>query len=103
MQLYIARLCLDCEEIHDQQTCPICSSESFAYISRWVPAPERRSHPRPQPSQETVDTYRQLLGGDRQPSTAKRWMKRSVLGLVAASVAGWMWTRGEARGANKDD
>jgi hypothetical protein len=30
-------------------------------------------------------------------------MKRSVLGLVAASVAGWMWTRSEARGANKDD
>src|ERR1051325_1825189 len=47
MQLRRARLCLDCEEIHDAQQCPVCASETFAYLSRWVPAPERRAKPRP--------------------------------------------------------
>src|SRR5580765_5257271 len=92
MQLRVARLCLDCEEIHDQQICPVCSSESFAYISRWVPAPERRTHPRPVPSHETADTYRQLLDGDRQPG-GRRWIKRGALGLAAVGIAGWLWSR----------
>jgi len=47
MQLRLARLCLDCEELHDGQQCPVCASETFAYLSRWVPSPERRSKPRP--------------------------------------------------------
>lgn len=46
MQLRRARLCLDCEEIHDAQQCPVCASETFAFLSRWVPAPERRTKPR---------------------------------------------------------
>jgi len=46
MQLRRARLCLDCEEIHDGQQCPVCASETFAFLSRWVPAPERRTKPR---------------------------------------------------------
>jgi hypothetical protein len=46
MQLRRARLCLDCEEIHDAQQCPVCASEMFAYLARWVPAPERRAVPR---------------------------------------------------------
>lgn|SRR5215471_4946739 len=92
MQLHVARLCLDCEEIHDRQICPICSSESFAFISRWVPAPERRTHPRSVPSSETADTYRQLLDTDRQSSGVKRWMKRGALGLAAVGLAGWAWS-----------
>jgi hypothetical protein len=38
---------MDCDELHDAQQCPVCTSETFAYISRWVPAPERRKRPRP--------------------------------------------------------
>lgn len=98
MQLHVARLCLDCEEVHDQQTCPLCSSESFAYISRWVPVPERRTHPRPVPSHETADTYRQLLSGERQTSGLNRWMKRGVVGLAAVSLAGWVWRTNAADG-----
>src|SRR3954470_9685454 len=93
MQLHVARLCLDCQEVHDQQTCPICSSESFAYLSRWVPAPDRRVRPRPAQSREAADTYRQLLEADRTTSGAGRWMKRGVLGLAAVSAAGWLWRR----------
>jgi hypothetical protein len=97
MQLHIARLCLNCEEVHDQPTCPVCSSESFAYISRWIPAPERRTHPRELSSRETADTYRQLLEANRQTQTsgAMRWVRRGVLGLTAVGLARWAW-RGKA-------
>jgi len=101
MQLYVARLCLDCEEIHDQQTCPVCSSESFSYISRWVPAPERRAHPRPVPSHETADTYRQLLEGERQASGVTRWIRRGAVGIAAVSIAGWIWSRKGAIGGER--
>jgi hypothetical protein len=47
MQLRRARLCLDCEEIHEEQRCPTCASETFAFLTRWIPSPERRSQPRP--------------------------------------------------------
>jgi hypothetical protein len=93
MQLRVARICLDCEEIHDRQTCPVCTSESFAYISRWIPAPERRTQPRPAPSEESAEVYRQLLDSNRQPSGTKRWIKRGALGLAAVSIAGWAWSR----------
>jgi hypothetical protein len=80
MQLRNARLCLDCEEIHDSAHCPACASESFAFITRWVPTPSSEPAPagpaavrterpeRPPQSlepatRETLDTYRQLLGG----------------------------------------
>ena len=37
MQLHAARLCSNCEEIHDAQRCPRCGSGTFAYLTRWVP------------------------------------------------------------------
>jgi hypothetical protein len=40
------RLCLDCEELHEDQQCPICASESFAFLTRWIPVDERRQQPR---------------------------------------------------------
>jgi hypothetical protein len=96
MQLHVARLCLDCQEVHDGQTCPICSSESFAYISRWIPAPERRLKPRPAESAPQAEMYRQLLASDRadraSPATS-RWLKRGVFGLAAVSAAAWALRR----------
>ena len=47
MQLRVARLCLDCEELHDQRQCPVCASEAYAFLTQWMPAPERRKKPRP--------------------------------------------------------
>jgi hypothetical protein len=44
VQLTNARLCLNCEDVHDAQTCPVCASETFAYLSRWVP--DSRPHTR---------------------------------------------------------
>ena len=37
MQLTTARLCMNCDEVHDAQACPVCVSETFVYMTRWVP------------------------------------------------------------------
>ena len=89
MQLRVARLCLDCEEIHDAQSCPLCASEAFVYLTRWVPAPDRRVHPKPfastapKPSRPAAPVARKT-----------RWIGRSVLGLTAIGLVGWVWRRG---------
>src|SRR6185503_3441982 len=94
MQLHTARLCLDCQEVHDAQTCPICGSESFAYISRWIPAPERRSKPRPATPSPEAETYRRLLSPERnRPPAATRWLTRGAFGLAAVSAAAWVLKR----------
>jgi predicted nucleic acid-binding Zn-ribbon protein len=93
MQLHTARLCLDCQEVHEEQTCPVCGSESFAYISRWIPAPERRATPRPAAEPPEADTYRRLLYPERNQPPASRWLKRGAFGIAAVSAAAWMLKR----------
>src|SRR3954471_2934752 len=93
MQLRVARLCLDCEEVHDQLTCPLCSSESFAYISRWVPAPERQAKPRETSSPQTAEIYRQLLDPNAHKPGTKRGFTRVTLGRGGAPIAEWAWRR----------
>jgi hypothetical protein len=48
MQLRVARLCLDCEELHSENRCPRCASDSFAFLSTWLPSEERRRWRKPQ-------------------------------------------------------
>ena len=86
MQLRMARLCLDCEEIHDAQQCPVCASETFVYLTRWVPAPERREQPRVPsvaPPQPRATRKNVMIGF-------------GVLGLGAVAAARW-WARGRER------
>jgi len=92
MQLHVARLCLDCQEVHDARACPRCSSESFAPLSKWVPAAERRAGARPPADTTEADAYRQLLATDAREQGARRWVKRGAL-LAAVSVGGWLWRR----------
>ena len=47
MQLRVARLCLDCEELHTDNTCPRCASESYAFLRNWLQVEERRRWRRP--------------------------------------------------------
>jgi hypothetical protein len=102
MQLHAARLCLDCQEIHEDQMCPVCSSETFAYISRWVPAPERRVQARAEPVND-VETYRQLLSGERPQPTALRWLRRGAFGAAAIGAAAYAWKRSGSRESAKTD
>jgi hypothetical protein len=99
MQLRTARLCLDCEEIHTEYRCPVCASEAFSYITRWVPAPERRSRPRT-PSSADVQIYQRLTSrGDDEPARGGKFLKRAALGLTAAGLLGLFWGSHQARSA----
>ena len=90
MELRKARLCLDCEEVHDVQRCPVCASDMFTPIARWVPAEERRQRPRTVPPEAEV--YRQLTGVEvTPPSRVGRLFKHGIVGLAAVGLAGWFW------------
>jgi len=78
MQLRVARLCLDCEELHNAATCPRCASEAYAFLSNWLPVDERRKWRRPAPAAqagpwwaqtpaEFVRTFGRWLAGDEPP------------------------------------
>ena len=79
MQLRVARVCLDCEEVHDAAECPVCASESFAFLSRWVPAQERRANPRLQAATKPAGRTGKVLVGVSVFGGAayllNRWMK----------------------------
>src|SRR5689334_19229756 len=60
MQLRVARLCLDCEELHTDNACPRCASESYAFLSNWLHVEERRRWRRP--ASETGQTNGKGLG-----------------------------------------
>jgi len=89
MQLRNARLCLDCEEVHDAQQCPACASEMYAPITRWVQAPERRTRSRIEPSSSRAEIYRALIDGEKRPSRTRRLLKGGAVGVAALGVLGW--------------
>jgi hypothetical protein len=100
MQLHVARLCLDCQEVHDARTCPRCTSESFALLSRWIPAPERRAKPRPTADRDAVEAYRQLLAPEEPRSHP--WLKGGAL-LAVLGVSGWLWRQKAATPPSRRD
>lgn len=106
MQLRMARLCLDCDEVHDEYRCPICASDHFTYVSRWVPVPERRERPRAEPSPSPeAEVYRQIVRGTPPPRKG-RFLTRTLVGLGAAGLAGLFLgarrARDGAEGGKKD-
>ena len=103
-----ARLCLDCEEVHDLQHCPICSSESFAFLTRWVTpsdtaaaeaAPRTTRPPDPVGRREQVDAYRQILNPAPPPNRG-RLVARGALGLALLGVARMVWRAAPEPGAD---
>ena len=92
MQLRLARLCHDCEEVPAEPQCPVCASETFTFITRGVPVPERRKRPRPTTSPE-AEIYRQLTNPEGHASTSGSLWKRAAVGLTAIGIAGWLWGR----------
>jgi len=97
MQLRSARLCLDCDEVHDAQQCPQCASETFAFITRWVPVPDRSDRPPTRPrvleasSPETLGAYREMLEPQEKPGGKWRTIRRGAVGLALFGIAGWIW------------
>lgn len=99
MQLRQARLCHDCEEVHDAQRCPVCASETFTYITRWVPVRERRARPRATTSPE-AEIYRQLINTDEPTPKSGRLLRQAIIGVTTLGLAGWVWQRSKSQ---KDD
>jgi RNA polymerase subunit RPABC4/transcription elongation factor Spt4 len=114
MRLESARLCLDCEEIHEEQECPSCGSEAFGFVTRWIkPAVATETAPRQiaprarnaDPDEEAheaalaevrhekMDAWRQIVEGSPEPESRGRTVARSLLGLTAMGLAGWAWRR----------
>jgi hypothetical protein len=104
MRLGVARLCLDCEEVHDTDRCPACGSETFAFLKRWVtPAalpPKAQTpggqasagHDTPAPERlEQMDAYEQLLKPEDQRSRKGRLIAGGALGLAALGAARLAW------------
>ena len=98
MKLNNARLCLDCDEIHEESHCPQCASESFGFIKRWVPAAERRARQR-EPEidgahRETISTYKELLAASEAPRF-RTWklVRDGAVSLALIGAAGWVWRR----------
>jgi hypothetical protein len=58
MQLRVARLCLDCEELHAESSCPVCASDRYAHLTAWLPVEERRRWRRPPPAGAPPETKR---------------------------------------------
>jgi hypothetical protein len=79
MQLRGARLCLDCEELHTEDRCPVCASDAFAFLTRWIPASERRARRRPpeRPSAPAAPIGRLVKGG--------------AVGIAAVALGRWLW------------
>jgi hypothetical protein len=102
MRLAVARLCLDCEEVHERDTCPVCGSETFAFLKRWVPAstmtagdPRVRQNVLSGEGVEQLQTYEQLLKPDRRGSLKRRLLARGALGLAVLGAARLVWRFGK--------
>ena len=97
MRLQSARLCLDCDEVHDAQQCPQCASETFAFITRWVPVPERPERPLTRTrtlepsSPEALGAYREMLQPEARSGGKWRTIRRGAMGLALFGIAGWIW------------
>jgi hypothetical protein len=94
MHLSVARLCLDCQEIHEGDRCPVCTSEAFGFVTRWVKvdaAPRRAPNKGHAGDSSRVDSYRQILNPQPQRSTAARWLRKGGLLVAAGYLARWGW------------
>jgi hypothetical protein len=80
--------------------CPVCGSESFAFVIRWVKSgdnagPEKPTRPnrRPLPPErsEQLDAYRGLLEPDHSQSRLGRLVTGGALGLAIVGLARFAW------------
>jgi hypothetical protein len=108
MHLGVARLCLDCHELHEHDRCPACTSEAFAFITRWIKVedvaprtPTQRDNT--STAVEKIDTYRQILQPRASGSRAGKWLRNGGLLVAAGYVARWGWHLAGRRTHDSDD
>ncbi len=83
-----ARLCLECDTIHDQVSCPQCGSATFFYLANWV-----KPRPEPEPAPPLPGASRS--GGPPEPPRfqmlprRKRHLLRNTLLAGASLVAAY--------------
>lgn len=58
MNLRDARLCLDCEELHTEDQCPVCASEAFSFVIRWIPSNDARQRSTSDENAQSIDDAR---------------------------------------------
>ncbi|RPI54982.1 MAG: hypothetical protein EHM55_09245 [Acidobacteria bacterium] len=104
----MARLCLDCHEVHEYERCPACTSEAFAFITRWITLengaarmPARRNDT--PDAVEKIDTYRQILHAKPGSSRARTWLRTGSLLVVAGYMARWGWRIANRQTQERDD
>ena len=93
MHLSDARLCLDCQEIHDLDRCPSCTSDSFGFMTRWVKldaTPRPPAHEKPVRTSK-VDTYRRILNPQPSRSKSARWLRKASMVVATGYLARWGW------------
>jgi hypothetical protein len=89
MHLGVARLCLDCHEVHEYDRCPTCTSETFVFLTRWVVLDDvsrDKTFERQLPSAaaEKIAVYRQMLN----PQTpAGKWLRNAGIFVAAGYLA----------------
>ena len=86
----------DCHEVHEYERCPHCTSEAFAFITRWIQLdtpPTRATAPSSEAphAAEKVNAYRQILHSADKGTRARRWLRNGSLILAAGYVARWGW------------
>jgi len=89
MQLRVARLCLDCEELHTEDRCPRCISEHWALVSTWLPVEERRRFRRP--SSQSSESRKRGVGGILE--SISRWIEGGT--VVDAPGGRWATRRSD--------
>ncbi len=82
MHLREARLCLDCEELHTEDRCPVCASDAFAFVTRWVPSNERSPRFRRPPP---------------PPSRRVGWLTGGAAGLALFATTRWLLSPSAAK------
>lgn len=90
MQLRSARLCLDCEELHEEPQCPACASEAFAYLTRWIPVDERKTRKRAVPRAAAKPRVSSFVKGGAvglAVLATARWLLRNPPGAGATAAA----------------
>jgi len=110
MRLSVARLCLDCEEIHEGAICPVCSSETFAFLKRWVPASATEAGSSRSVQEKgpqvgdlaQLQRYEQLLKPSHPRSRKRGLIAGGALGLAVLGVTRLAWRLGKARKPNDE-